>query len=71
MGNEIYELFKKNFPFVDREEELRNSVKSFILKHKYFDEKFRQYNIKSFDTSFDRDKVLNSIVDNLERVKAL
>ena len=71
MGNEIYELFKKNFPFVDREEELKNSVKSFILKNKYFDEKFRQYNIKSFDTSFDRDKVLNSIVDNLERVKAL
>ena len=71
MGNEIYELFKKNFPFVDREEELKNSVKSFILKNKYFDEKFRQYNIKSFDTSFDRDKVLNSIVDNLERGKAL
>ena len=71
MGNEIYELFKKNFPFVCSEEELKNSVKSFVLRNKYFDEKFRQYNIKSFDTSFDRDKVLNSIVDNLERVKAL
>ena len=73
---ELYNYIKKydtidDWTYWCSEEELKNSVKNFILKNKCFDEKFKQYNIKSFDTSFDRDKVLNDIVSNLESVKSL
>ena len=31
-----------------------------------FNKMFKKYKIKTFDTSYDREKVLNSIIDNLD-----
>ena len=37
-----------------------------LLNPKYFNKMFKKYKIKTFDTSYDREKVLNSIIDNLD-----
>ncbi len=36
--------------------------------NEYF-EMFKKYEIKTFDTSFDRDKVLSEIIDNLAELE--
>lgn len=48
------------------DEELNMYCESCISINEYFDEMFKKYNIISFDTSFDRERVLTYIVDNLE-----
>lgn len=45
------------------EKELNDNVRYFIKRNKYFDNKFKEYNIKTYDTSFDRNKVLDEIVE--------
>ena len=47
------------------DEELKGDVEYFIKRNKYFNNKFKQYNIKSYDTSFDRNKVFDKIIKEL------
>ena len=44
------------------EEELKGNVSYFITKNKFFNQKFKEYNITSYDTSFNRGKVLDRII---------
>lgn len=44
------------------DDELRENIKYFIERNKFFTQKFNEYNITSYDTSFDRSKVLDEIV---------
>ena len=44
------------------DDELKGNIRYFIKKNKFFDEKFKEYNIKTYDVSIDRDKVLKQIV---------
>ena len=51
-----------------KDDELIGDAKYIIGKNKIFNEKFQEYNIKSYDTSENRDEVLNKIVDDLEAI---
>lgn len=44
------------------EDELRGNVRYFITKNQMFNKKFKQYNIASYDTSFNREIVLDNII---------
>lgn len=44
------------------DEELRGNVRYFIDRNEYFTDKFKKYNIESYDTSYDRDNVLDEII---------
>ena len=52
------------------DEELKGNVRYFIDRNKYFNEMFKKYGIKTFDTSFDRYDVLNYIVNNLDNIES-
>ncbi len=45
---------------------LEEYCEQYIKINKYFNEKFKEYNIISYDTSFDREKVLTEIINALE-----
>lgn len=49
-----------------KDEELRGNVNYFLDSNKFFNDKFKEYNIKAYDTSFDRKKVLKKVIDSLE-----
>lgn len=49
-----------------KDEELRGNVNYFLDSNKFFNDKFKEYNIKTYDTSFDRKKVLKKVIDSLE-----
>ena len=64
---EMYNNIKKydtedDWTYWCSDEELKGDVKYFIKKNKFFNDKFKEYNIKSYDTSHDREKVLSEIV---------
>lgn len=68
---QLYDYIKKydtedDWTYWCDDEELKGNVRYFIDRNKYFDEMFKKYGIESFDTSFDRDKVLSEIINNLE-----
>ena len=68
---QLYDHIKKydtedDWTYYCSDEELKGNVKYFIERNKYFNEMFKKYNITSFDTSFDRDIVLDNIINNLE-----
>lgn len=68
---ELYQKIKKydtedDWTYWCNEEELRDYCRKFIERNKYFNEKFEQYNILSFDTSNNREEVLNNILSSLE-----
>ena len=68
---QLYDYIKKydtedDWTYWCDDEELKGNVRYFIDRNKYFNEMFKKYGIKTFDTSFDRDKVLSDIVDNLD-----
>ena len=44
------------------DEELKGNIRYFIERNKYFNEMFKKYNITTYDTSDNRDKVLDEIV---------
>lgn len=44
------------------DEELKGNVRYFVEKNKFFNDKFKEYNIKSYDTSDNRDDVLRKII---------
>ena len=48
------------------DDELRGNVKYFIERNKYFNEKFEEYNIDFYDTSYNREDVLSEIVSKYE-----
>lgn len=47
------------------DEELKGDIGFFIRRNKFFKEKFKEYNIETYDVSNNRIEVLNSIVENL------
>lgn len=47
------------------DEELRGNVRYFINRNEFFREKFKEYNIKTYDVSIDRENVFNSICQEL------
>ena len=51
------------------DQELKGNVKYFIEKNKFFNQMFKKYGIKTFDTSFDRENMLNFIIENLENLE--
>lgn len=48
------------------DEELKGNVRYFIDRNKYFNEMFKKYGIKTFDTSFEREKVLEEVVSSFD-----
>ena len=46
-------------------EDLRGSVRYFIKRNKYFNDKFLEYGIKTYDVSKNREEVLNLICNDL------
>lgn len=73
---ELYNYIKKydtedDWTFWCSDEELKGNVKYFLDRNKYFNDMFKKYGIKTFDTSFEREQVLNDIVSLLEKSKKL
>ena len=69
--NDLYNNIKKYDTEDDRtywvnNEELIGEVRYFINRNKYFNEKFNEYNIDTYDTSINRDKIINQILNELE-----
>ena len=48
------------------DEQLEKYCEHFVEKNKFFNEKFKEYGITSYDTSTDREAVLHAIAENLE-----
>jgi AAA+ ATPase superfamily predicted ATPase len=48
------------------DEDLVGDVRYFLERNKFFNDKFKDYNIKSFDTSKDRESTLYEIVDYID-----
>ena len=48
------------------DEELKGNSEYFIKRNRYFDEKFKKYDIKTFDTSKNREKVLKQALKYIE-----
>lgn len=44
------------------DEELKDDIRYFLERNKFFNEMFKKYNITTYDTSVDRDKVFDEIV---------
>ena len=71
---QLYDYIKKydtedDWTYWCDDEELKGNVRYFIDRNKYFNEMFKKYEIPVFDTSFDRDKVLSEIIDNLDKLE--
>lgn len=47
--------------------DLLNNAKLFVESNKYFDNKFKEYNIKSYDINNNREEVINKIIDDLKK----
>ena len=48
------------------DEELKGNSEYFIKRNEFFNEKFKEYNIKTFDTSKNREKVLKQALKYIE-----
>ena len=71
---ELYNYIKKydtedDWTYWCDDEELKGNVRYFIDRNKYFNEKFKQYNIKSYDTSYNRDIVLDEILEKYKKIE--
>ena len=71
---QLYEYIKKydtedDWTYWCDDEELKGNVRYFIDRNKYFNEMFKKYDITTFDTSYDRDKVLTNIINSLEELE--
>lgn len=65
---ELYDNIKKydnedDWTFWCEDEELRGNVRYFIERNKFFNKKFREYNIITYDTSSNREEVLNGVIE--------
>lgn len=68
---EMYKNIKKydtedDWTYWCGDEELKGNIKYFLDRNTFFNDKFKEYNIKTYDTSFKREKVLKKIIDSLE-----
>ena len=68
---EMYESIKKydtedDWTYWCEDKELRGNIKYFLDRNIFFNNKFKEYNIKTYDTSFDREKVLKKIISSLK-----
>lgn len=68
---QLYDCLRKNdteddWTYWCSNEELKGNVKYLIKRNRYFDEKFNEYNIKTFDTSKEREKVLKQALKYVE-----
>lgn len=52
-----------------KDEDLMGDAKYIVEKNKEFNKKFQEYNIKSYDTSYDRENVFNTIIEDLEEIQ--
>ncbi len=71
---QLYDYIKKydtedDWTYWCDDQELKENVKYFIDRNKFFSQMFKKYGIKTFDTSFDRENVLNSIIEDLENLE--
>ena len=69
-AEELYKNIKKydtedDWTYWCDDEDLKNNAKYFIERNEYFNKQFKKYNIKSYDTSRDRESVLNKIIRDL------
>lgn len=68
---ELFQNIRKNdteddWTYYLTDEQLEEYCEDFVEKNKFFNEKFKEYGITSYDTSTDRETVLRSITENLE-----
>lgn len=71
---ELYENIKKydtedDWTYYNSDEELLGNVKYFLERNKFFNDKFKKYNIKTYDTSFDRNNIINKVINDLFEIK--
>ncbi|MBR3162322.1 MAG: hypothetical protein IKF19_06305 [Bacilli bacterium] len=71
---QLYDYIKKydtadDWTYWCNDKELKDNVKNFVDRNKYFNEMFKKYGITTFDTSFNREKVLSDIINNLEELE--
>ena len=71
--DKLYQNIKKydtedDWTYWCNDKELKEYCKKFIERNKYFKEKLEQYNILSFDTSFNREKVLEEVLVLIEEL---
>ena len=71
---ELYDNIKKydtedDWTYYNTDDELKGNVKYFIERNNYFNDKYKEYNIKTYDTSFNRDNILNNIINDLFEIK--
>lgn len=69
---QLYDYIKKydtedDWTYWCSDEELKGNVRYFIDRNKYFDEMFKKYGIKTFDTSNKREQVLNQIIEKISK----
>ena len=67
---ELYQNIKKHdteddWTFWLTDEDLMKEVNGIVIKNQFFREQFEKYHIKSYDTSHDRDTVLEKIIMEL------
>ena len=72
-AEDLYNNMKKydtedDWTYWVKDEDLIGDAKYIVEKNKIFNNKFNEYNIKSYDTSFDREEVLDKIVNDLEKL---
>ena len=71
---DLYNMIKKydtkdDWTYLCSSEELKTKVDYFYQRNKYFNQKFQEYNIKKYDTSNNRNEVLESIIKEKKLLK--
>ena len=51
-----------DWAYLCSDEELRGNSTYFVERHKFFNDKFKEYEITSYDTSVNREEILNEII---------
>ena len=70
-SEQLYENIKKydtedDWTYWVKEEDLKNDVQYFINRNKYLNDKFIEYNIKTYDVSFDREGSFKNIINQIK-----
>ena len=68
-SNDLYNNMKKydtedDWTYWCSDEELRGNATHFVNRNKFFDDKFKEYNITTYDTSYNREEVLEKVVND-------
>lgn len=75
-ADDLYNNIKKydtedDWTYWVKDDDLIGDAKYIINKNKIFNEKFKEYNIKSYETSHDREQVLEKIILDLKNIEIL